>query len=314
MTIRTSYAGRQLLAWVLAASLLCRPHHARAQELADPLAVALKSQGDAALVDGRFAEALDAYTRASAIEDSPLLSYNRGRALQALERNAEALDALEKFQHTASPELLGRVPKLAQLLTQVRSQVSTLRVACNVQSAAVHLGERALSLEALTRGMYVAAGSAVLVVESDGYLPTRKTLELTAGTVVSVPIHLVRRDESALLRVRSPVTAARVFVDGEFVSQAPAEVRVAPSAHVIRVEHAGYEATTLRIVLSAQENRVVDVPLSAHARITSQWWFWAGIATAAVATTAIVIATSTEKSPGSGDIAPGTVSAPLLRF
>ena len=151
-------------------------------------------------------------------------------------------------------------------------------------------------------------------MESDGCLPFHKTLDLQPDTTTSVEVHLTRRDESALLRVRSPVLAARVAVDGEFVSQAPAELRLAAGTHAIRVERAGYDSATVRVVLTASETRIVDVPLSAHEPLTTRWWFWAGVAGTVVAASAVVIALSTEKSPGSGDIAPGTVSAPLLRF
>ena len=293
---------------------LTLPSIARAQDSTDPLAATMKSRGDAALVDGRFADALDAYDHARAIEPNPALDYNRGRALQALDRHPEALEALESFQRTASPQLLARVPKLADLLSQERGRVSTLRVSGQVPNARYRLGARELDGGELASGVYVAAGSNVLVIESEGYLPYRKTLQLAPGKTTSVAADLVRRDESALLRVRSPVPGARVFVDGELVSEAPAELRVAPRSHAIRVEHAGYEPATVRVVLGPRETRDVDVALSAHGPITSRVWFWVGVGGVAIAATAVVIALTTEKSAGSGDIAPGTVSAPLLRF
>ena len=136
--------AHRLLAGVLMCALLA-PLPASAQVPGDALAASLKSQGDAALVDGRFSDALDAYTRANTIEPSPALQYNRGRALQALGRHAEALDALEEFQRSAAPDLLARVPQLAALLTQVRAKVSTLRVQTPPPNATFRLGSRLLT-------------------------------------------------------------------------------------------------------------------------------------------------------------------------
>src|SRR5690349_16879524 len=104
---------------------LC-PEVRAAEGLDDTLAQRLKAEGDQALVDGRYAQALESYRRAAAIEPDPALDYNLGRTLQALGRSAEALDALERFAHEASPDLIARVPRLDELMSELRANVADL--------------------------------------------------------------------------------------------------------------------------------------------------------------------------------------------
>src|SRR4051812_46743214 len=86
------------------------PSAAWSQNIKDPVAIQLKGQGDRDIESGDYAEALRAYSKALSIEPSPELHYNRGRALQGLGRNAEALEEFEKFQRTASTKLAEAVP------------------------------------------------------------------------------------------------------------------------------------------------------------------------------------------------------------
>jgi tetratricopeptide (TPR) repeat protein len=287
---------------------------AAAQSLVDPLAESLKMRGDTAMGDGRFEAALDAYRRAFAIEKSPTLHYNRGRALQALGRNAEALDAIEAFEAEAPGELRAKVPRLAELLATLRTSVTTLRVECAVKGASVLLDSRLLGTTPLTRAVRVDIGTHRLTVESDGYLPFTRPLTLSTGSSSEVTVTLLRPSDSARLRVRSAIAGARVFLDGEAVGQAPAEVAVRAGRRVVRVEHPDFLATTVPVTLAAGEARTVDVPLESRPGLLQKWWFWAGVGAIAAGATVSVIALTNERAPGSGSIAPGMVSAPLVRF
>lgn len=80
-----------------------------------------------------------------------MLHYNRGRALQGLGRNAEALDEFEKFELSASPKLAEAVPQLAEMMTAVRRQVAEVKVNCHVPGATLHVQQKALPLR-LARG------------------------------------------------------------------------------------------------------------------------------------------------------------------
>lgn len=116
-----------------------------AQGLTDPVAIQLKHQGDSAIESGAFEAALGSYSKALLIEPSPALQYNRGRALQALGRNSEALDEFEQFESTASTELKAAVPDLEEMIAAVRHQVAEVSVKCDVPGARLHVKGKALA-------------------------------------------------------------------------------------------------------------------------------------------------------------------------
>ncbi|HEX2874767.1 MAG TPA: PEGA domain-containing protein [Polyangiaceae bacterium] len=296
------------------ASSCCWLRSAAAQSLVDPLAESLKIQGDTALGEGRFEAALEAYQRAFAIEKSATLHYNRGRALQGLGRNAEALDALEAFEAEAPPELRAKVPRLAELLATVRASVAVLRLECAVSGATVKLDSRILGVTPLARPVRVDVGNHLLTVEADGYVPFSRRLSSSAGTLDEVRVKLLRPSDSARLRVRSGVAGARVFLDGEAVGQVPAELGVRAGRRLVRVEHPDYLTTSVPVTLAAGEARTVDVALESRPGLLQKWWFWAGIGAVAAGATLSVVALTTERAPSSGSIPPGMVSAPLVRF
>ena len=96
-----------------------------------------------------FAEALAAYEQAYELEPLPALLFNRGRALQLLDRLPEALEAFERFKRDAPPDLLAKVPKLEQLIGDVRAQVGTIEVVTKVVGAEVVIGGRTVGMTTL---------------------------------------------------------------------------------------------------------------------------------------------------------------------
>lgn len=125
---RFTTVAAALAALVLTAAPLA---HAETNTEAAARVDALKKRGNQAMLDLDYAEALDAYRRALAIDpEDASLHYNLGRARQARAEFPEALDAFEAFASKASPELRARVPKLDELLSDVRARVGYLAVTC----------------------------------------------------------------------------------------------------------------------------------------------------------------------------------------
>jgi hypothetical protein len=141
-------------------------------------AAALKAQGDDAMQRLDYSKALALYEQAYALEKNAALLYNRGRALQALRRFPEALDALEAFEREAAPELKTRVPKLGELVTEVRGKVSVLVLSCNVEGARVVVGQRVIGTTPLPGPVRLNAGTAQLEVTADGHHPYRSRVQL----------------------------------------------------------------------------------------------------------------------------------------
>jgi PEGA domain len=274
-------------------------------------AAELKQKGDAAIESMRYGEAVEAYATAYAITKDPVLLYNRGRALQALGDFPGALEALEGFATAASAELKARVPKLAELLAEVRVQVASLVLRCNVPGARVLLRDKVVGTTPLTGPLHFTAGAASLEVVAEGYFPYQKKLDLPGGGVLDLEVTLASKAKVSLLVLRAPVPGTVAIVDGKVVGNPPVEVVVGPGSHKILARADGYLDTETSAVLASGEHKQVDLLLKEKPGITSRWWFWTGLAVAVAGGAVITSALLTERKPSQGDLPPGTVSAPL---
>jgi hypothetical protein len=270
-----------------------------------------KRQGDEAMIALRYEEALAHYRRAYEATKNPALLYNMGRAYEGLADFPKALDALEEFSEKAAPDLKARVPRLAELITDVRNRVATLILGSAVAGAEIRLGNRVLGQTKPGQTVFrVNSGPQTLAISHRDYFPFERALTLAAGKIETVDIVLASRTEQALLRVTSPVSGAAVVIDGVAIGNVPAEVPMKPGQHRIALSRDGYDRAETSVVVAAGEKKEVSVPMAVRETITSKWWFWTGIGVVLVAGgVATYIALTTEKSPTAGTIAPGTVKA-----
>jgi hypothetical protein len=270
-----------------------------------------KRHGDEAMIALRYEEALSHYRRAYETTKNPALLYNMGRAYEGLGDFPKALDALEQFTKEASPELKARVPKLADLVTDVRNRVATLIVSTSVAEAEIRLGDKVVGATKPGPNVFrVNAGAQTLTVTHKDYFPFSRAVTLGANKMEAVEVTLASRTAEALLRVTSPVSGAAVAVDGNAVGNVPAESPVKPGQHRIALTRDGYDPAETSVVVSAGEKKEVSVPMAVHETITSKWWFWTGIGVVVVAGgIALYVVATTEKDPTAGTIPPGTVKA-----
>jgi hypothetical protein len=305
------------LVWLLTALLTLSPvpRQARAAESsaqsAEQRAAELKAQGDEAMQSLRYAEALERYRDAYALLENPALLYNQGRACQALARYAEALDYFEAFERDASPALRARVPKLEELVAEVRARVSTLVLAARKPGARVLVRGQLVGTTPLSEPLRLNAGSATLEVLLEGHHPFRQTLTLPGANETKVTVELIPKDTTGRLHVRSATAGASVFVDGRRIGTTPVDAILSAGQHRISLRKDGYQETQTNVVVTAGSERTMDVALEKQAGLHQKWWFWAGLSAVAVSGAAVTTALLTERSPDRGSISPGQVSAPL---
>jgi hypothetical protein len=275
-----------------------------------------KRRGDEAMIAIRYEEALAHYRRAYEQTKNPALLYNMGRAYEGLADFPNALDALDEFAVKASPELKARVPKLDELLNDVRRRVATMIVSSPVTGAEIRLGNKVVGTTTGPQTIVkVNAGPQPLTVWHKDYFPFERQVTLAPGKIETVDVVLASRLEEALLRVTSPVTGAMVSVDGKQVGVVPAEAPMKPGQHRIALQRDGYNTADTSVVLSAGEKREVSVPMTVHETVADRWWFWTGLGVlVAGGITAGIIAATTEKDPDAGTIPPGTVKAESFGF
>ncbi|MDB5214100.1 MAG: uncharacterized protein JWO86_2027 [Myxococcaceae bacterium] len=286
----------------------------------------LKKRGNQAMLDLNYGEALDAYTAAIAIapEDATLY-YNLGRAHQAREDYPAALDALDQFARKATPEVKARVPKLEQLIGDVRSRVGTLSVQCSaeVSDATVSIGDKTTLQGCSTAPKVVRVSvpsrTAVLEVRLSAERFQSQSARVAVeggGPVVGVLLSVLAKASSGTLLVRATPLDARISVDGIERGNPPLEVPLPAGAHTLDVRADRHDPSHVPVVVEAGRTKDVSIDLQRSAPITTKWWFWTGLGVLAVGVGVTVwyLVAQPEKDASSGTIAPGQVSAPLVSF
>jgi hypothetical protein len=274
-------------------------------------AAELKRTGDAAIDSMHYREAVEAYAQAYGLVKDPALLYNRGRALQALGDFPGALEALEGFDATAGAPLKSRVPKLGELIAEVRGKVATLAMTCNVAGARVLLRDTVVATTPLKGPARFNAGAATLEVTAEGYLPYRRNVQLPPGGTLELEVTLVAKAKGAILVLRSPVPGTTAIVDGKVAGNPPLEVVVEPGPHKILARAEGYDETETSAIVVVGERKEVDLSFKKNPGITTKWWFWTGIGVVVAGGASVAAALLTERNPSHGDLAPGIVRAPL---
>lgn len=279
-------------------------------------AAALKAEGDAAFLARRYSEAIAAYDRAYAIGHDATVLYNKARAHEALEQFPEALAAIEQFEAEAPPELRAKVSGLSTLVADIRSHVASLAVICNVAGARVTVRDLVVGETSLAAPLRVKVnrGRARVVVEKDGYTPFSQDLNLPGESSTNVNAVLDPKVPAATLTVRSTPTRASLAVDGRPMGLTPAELDIAAGTHRVELEHDGYAKLVTSVTVDADKPRTLDLQMSESSSLATRWWFWTGIGGIVVAGVAVMFIALQEADPPAGSIAPGTVSAPLLRW
>jgi hypothetical protein len=273
----------------------------------------IKAEGDRAMQRLEYQAALEAYERAYAIDQNPALLYNRGRTLQALGRFPDALEQIEAFERDAPSELKERVPRLRELINELKARVSTLALTCNVKGARVLVRRRQVGTTPLPP-IRLNSGSATIEVVADGYHPFKHTTNLQGGGQASVHALLHSKNTTGILEVSSPVAGADVFVNGSRLGSAPAQTVLKAGEHRVLVRRPGYEQAETTAVISAGRTTRLEVPLDQPPPITARWWFWTGVGAVVVGGIVLTAALLTEREADRGDIPPGQVSGPLLSF
>ena len=293
----------------VAIMLIASPSSAQSTEPTEQRATELKHDGDAALVERRYVDALSAYEQSYALSANPAIHYNRGRALQFLARYPEALEAYERFSQEAPPELRAKAIGLDGIIDELRGKVATVAITVDGTPKRILIGGRDVGLEVLQKPLRVNAGATTIEILSDDYFDVRRDVVLPPRATTNVDVKLTLRHAFGYLVVGSDVKDASVFVDDKRVGLAPVETAVLPGNHPIRVARDGYESATNRVLVTAGEHYDFLMNPTKRAPITSSPWLWGAIGVVVVGVVTTIIVASTQE----GNLPTGTFSPGQLR-
>jgi hypothetical protein len=276
-------------------------------------AQALRDQGNQAMLDMRYVDALSLYDQAEQLNPADVgILYSVARAHQLLGEYPEALTSLEEFERRASPEMKAKVGRLEQLFVELKSRVATLDLHCNQPGARVLLRDKVIGTTPL-KSLRLPAGGATLQLELEGFFPEKRDVVLPAGGTLSLDLALHARSRSALLLVGTQPSGARVLVDGRNIgtSSPRAELVLASGSHHVTAQREGYDEASVPVVLTPGSTRELTVSLERTVPLTSRWWFWTGAALLVAGGAAASYALLSERPADHGSLPPGQVSAPL---
>lgn len=274
-------------------------------------AAEIKAKADAAMDAHHYDEAIAGYTEAYAVFPDPALLYNRSRAHEARAEYPDAFADLEAFANAASPELRSKVPRLTDLLLDLRQRVATFELACNVAGARVLVAGKEVGTTPL-KPLKLNAGKVTVEILAEDQFPYKKELELKGGGSTALDAVLVAKATNGILAIRSTPSGAYVTVDGTAFGRAPTEGTLPAGTHQLMLHADGFEDTPTQAVVAAGARRELDVALHKKTILASPW-FWTVVGVVVVGTAVgITAAFLIEKGASTGDgFTPGQVAGPL---
>jgi hypothetical protein len=161
-----------------------------ADDKAEKEARALFKEGNKALDEGNYVDALDMFKGAYARWPNPKILLNMGTALRALGRYAEAADTYERYLADSSADPKKR-PEVQKLLDEMSEKVGKIHVEVNEPGARVLVDGKAVGSSPQTITMRVDAGTHAVVAEKEGFALAAATISVAAGEERVVQLRLL---------------------------------------------------------------------------------------------------------------------------
>ncbi len=201
--------------------------------------------------EGDNAAALAEFKRAYELIPNQLVLFNIGLVYAAMNRPAEATDALAKV--IADPGNLSaeRLARAKQTKDEQASRVAELTVVTNVP-ATIDVDNVDVGKTPLAAPLRIAGGQRIVGAFATGYAPLRKEVTVAGGTKTEVKLELTSMEgKAAHLKVSTHLPAADVLVDGQVTGKTPlaTSLTIAPGQHKIELKRAGYAAAQQDLTL-----------------------------------------------------------------
>jgi len=192
--------------------------------------------------EGDNAAALAEFSRAYDLIPNQLVLFNIGLVFAAMNRPAEATDALNKVLADPGSLSAERGARAKQVRDEQAARVAELTVITNVP-ATIEIDNVAIANTPLKAPLRIAGGQRIIGAFTTGYAPLRKELTVAGGTKTELKLDLVAMEgKAAHLKVNTHLRGADVLVDGQTVGKTPlaTSLTVTPGQHKIEMKRSGY--------------------------------------------------------------------------
>jgi hypothetical protein len=181
-----------------------------------------------------WAPALAEFRESMTLFPTRAATKNAAVCLQKLERYDEALETFQALLRDY-PNLTAEDKALAQrAIGRLQGLVGTLELVGGEAAASVVVDGKGRGETPVKAALRVSAGSHVVRVYKDGYLPFETRIDVAGGQATRVEVKLAALTQSGRLKVsESKGRALDVVVDNVVVGKTPWEGALAPGAHSV---------------------------------------------------------------------------------
>jgi hypothetical protein len=199
--------------------------------------------------------------------------------------------------------LLAAVGGAAQAAPAAAAKAGALEISSSTAGADVAIdGERVGTIPLPGPITTLPPGEHTIKVEKPGFAPYIDVFKIDRKKPTKVEVELVA--VAGVLKIKSNVEAARIYVDGKFVGEAPLTTEIGVGARAVQVSKGGYKDFFQNISAVAGQEVNLDVlleelPMGANPykpppppppKWYEKWWVWTvGAVGVGVVVTAVVV-------------------------
>ncbi|MES1209835.1 MAG: PEGA domain-containing protein, partial [Pseudomonadota bacterium] len=201
---------------------------------------------------GDNSAALAEFKRAYEIFPNPLVLYNIGLVLAAMDRAVDAVGALDSFLNEGGKATAGEPGQRARRVRDEQAKrIAQLLVVTN-KPASIEIDGVEAGRAPLERPLRLTSGAHVVSVMAPGCLPLRREVTLAGQVTETLNLTLLPTESNAAhLTVTVGVPGAQIIVNGKSVGLTPlaASIAVAPGTATVEARRAGYRPVSQTIRL-----------------------------------------------------------------
>ena len=246
----------------------------------------LFTEGQTALEEGRFTDAVQAFRASLAMADRPGTMFNLGLALRGLDQCREALDAFDQVVGLSQDDAL--VQQARTLREDASRCVGHVNLTVAGRATEVLVDGEAVRLLDGVHDLSLNPGRHTFEARREGHVPARASMDLARGARDAITLDAGAWPLAARIVVDTGRADASVRLNGESVRLSPTGIEAMPGRQRVEVTFADGDVQRREVDVPAGGRVVLAfTPGSSEASsggVHTRWWFWTGIGAVVVGT------------------------------